>query len=89
MGKKNSKKHRDRAPITDLEQVVGPEALLVALTEAKRTVEGAQKTIESLVRDARASGITWPQVGRALGVTTQAAQQRYGRTLSLERTSVS
>ena len=84
MGKKSSKKHRDRPQPPQIESVVGPEALLVALTEAKRTAEGAQKTIEALVRDARVSGLTWPQVGRALGVTTQAAQQRYGRVKSLE-----
>ena len=88
MGKKSSKKHRNRPEEVDVESVTGPEALLVALSEAKKTVEGAQRTIESLVRDARASGVTWPQVGRALGVTTQAAQQRYGRMLSLDRSGV-
>jgi hypothetical protein len=32
----------------------------------------------SYVRRARAFGCTWAEIGAALGVTLQAAQQRYG-----------
>jgi hypothetical protein len=32
----------------------------------------------SLARAARADGCTWQEIGQALGVTKQAAQQRFG-----------
>lgn len=35
--------------------------------------------IASTVTGLRASGHTWQEIGDALGVTRQAAQQRYGR----------
>ena len=67
-----------------------PGAILAAAIEAGRTsatralsvlAEG-QDLIERLLRDyarqARQEGHTWEQIGDCLGVTKQAAQQRYG-----------
>lgn len=34
--------------------------------------------VRDLVREARDNGSTWQEIGDALGVTRQAAQQRYG-----------
>lgn len=48
-----------------------------ALGLAVQTVESATRTA---VERARAAGATWEQVGHALAVTKQAAQQRYGRS---------
>jgi hypothetical protein len=76
MGKKSSRKRRDRPESEPSEVSFDPNRLLVDLRDGHRNVE-------HLVRTARAAGLTWPQVGGALGVTTQAAQQRYGRAPKL------
>jgi hypothetical protein len=36
--------------------------------------------LRSLVEQARGSGATWSDIGGALGVSTQAAQQRFGQS---------
>ncbi len=41
-------------------------------------VSRATKRRDLLVRRARVQGATWTEVGFALGVTAQAAQQKYG-----------
>lgn len=45
---------------------------------AQRTA--AARTIENAVYGAREHGATWAQIGDALTITKQAAQQRYGTT---------
>lgn len=48
-------------------------------TQALRMLaETATSALTQSVAQARAEGATWDQVGRALGTTRQAAQQRYG-----------
>lgn len=55
---------------------------LTALTERQRSIEAHRY---SLVRAARAHNLdrqplcTWAEIADALGVTRQAAQQRYGK----------
>lgn len=39
----------------------------------------ADELTAEAVRDARQAGDSWAQIGSALGVSKQAAQQRYGR----------
>lgn len=39
----------------------------------------AHVVVDAVVKQARAEGATWQDVGRALGVTRQSAFQRYGR----------
>jgi Protein of unknown function (DUF3887) len=41
----------------------------------------ADEVVRAVVRDARDNGATWQVVGDALGVTRQAAFQRYGRPI--------
>ena len=65
-----------------------PESLLSALTNEQRAIQGCQAAIEGLVRDAWMTDLTWPYFGRALGVTTQAAQQRFGKRTSLLKASM-
>lgn len=56
-----------------------PEAYaeLVALTAQAR--DEADALLQEAVAGARAAGLTWDAVGQALGMTKQAAQQRFGR----------
>ena len=87
MGKQRSKKEKKKSITTKVELHSEPDSLLSALTNEQKSIEGSQAAIEGLVRDARMADVTWPQIGRALGVTTQAAQQRFGKRTSLLETS--
>lgn len=54
-------------------------------TDARRvelhaaSVRAAEAALRDAVALARGHGATWTELGRALGVTRQAAQQRFGR----------
>uniref|UniRef100_UPI0037C54B7B hypothetical protein n=1 Tax=Ornithinimicrobium sufpigmenti TaxID=2508882 RepID=UPI0037C54B7B len=50
---------------------------LVALTDEAQRIE--QERTEA-VAEGRAAGLSWSQIARALGVSPQAAHQRYSRT---------
>ena len=50
-----------------------------ALTAAITVRNTADAYLVELVAMARAEGATWAEIGTALGVSTQAAHQRYGR----------
>ncbi len=54
-------------------------ALALAASDRKILGERIDATILSWVPIARATGHTWAEIGRALGITKQAAQQRYGQ----------
>jgi hypothetical protein len=88
MGKKGSKKQKKKLIDSKAQLHSEPDSLLSALTTERRAIEGSQAAIEGLVRDARMANLTWPQIGRALGVTTQAAQQRFGKRTSLFGASI-
>lgn len=53
-----------------------PGEYLRVLNEWQSIVAGR---VEQAVVDMRVDGATWEEVGNALGVSKQAAQQRYGR----------
>lgn len=55
-----------------------PESLLVALTHLASLGERIDWAMLSLVGEARSRGVSWAGIGAALGVTKQAAQQRFG-----------
>lgn len=48
------------------------------LVEQQRRIEKERSVLAVLVNESRAAGATWEQIGKALGVSKQAAQQRYG-----------
>ncbi len=48
------------------------------LSSAARLREMADALREQAVRQARRNGWSWEAIGRSLGITKQAAQQRYG-----------
>lgn len=52
------------------------------LSSAARLRETADALREQAVRQARRSGWSWEAIGRSLGTTKQAAQQRYGDVVS-------
>jgi hypothetical protein len=54
-----------------------PQALLSALSHLAAIAERADWAMLSLVGEARAQGVAWAAIGGALGVTKQAAQQRF------------
>jgi hypothetical protein len=54
-----------------------PDAILTALSHLADISERVDWAMLSLVGEARAHGVPWVTVGSALGVTKQAAQQRF------------
>jgi hypothetical protein len=52
--------------------------VLSQLTAWRVAAAVVETQMESLVKDAREAGAPWSQIGLALGVSKQAAQQRYG-----------
>jgi hypothetical protein len=54
-----------------------PEALLAGLSHLAAIGERIDWVMLSLVGESRAAGVPWVALGAALGVTKQAAQQRF------------
>lgn len=54
-----------------------PEALLTAMSRLADFGERIDWALLSLVGEARTFGVSWQSIGSALGVTKQAAQQRF------------
>ncbi|CAN5515883.1 hypothetical protein BH10ACT6_BH10ACT6_01200 [soil metagenome] len=48
-----------------------------SMRQARDEVAAAQRRLAELVLYARESGATWAEIGRALGISRQAVQQRY------------
>src|SRR5947199_4706815 len=55
-----------------------PESLLGALEQLTAIGERVSWAMLSLVGEARSQGVSWAGIGGALGVSKQAAQQRFG-----------
>lgn len=56
-----------------------PGAELADLIDAARAAADAQHRLGEAARAARDAGASWTQIGDALGLTRQAAQQRWSR----------
>lgn len=50
-----------------------------AIVAANKSVSAAQDELRTAVLDARTAGDSWTVIGAALGITKQAAQQRFSR----------
>ena len=55
-----------------------PEAALVLVVAARTAAEETSRLLREAVDSARRAGHSWDVVGRLLGVSRQAAQQRFG-----------
>jgi dihydroxyacetone kinase len=51
---------------------------LRAIEEAVRAFDAADAELHAVVRAARAANYSWASIGAVLGVSKQAAQQRFG-----------
>lgn len=54
------------------------ESRLSKIKAARNELERDRQRLDRLCRAARDAGATWTQLGYALGISAQAAQQRYG-----------
>lgn len=61
---------------------LGDDALLDSLRSAGRCAEALEGSLRDQVRTLRARGISWQRIGDALGVSRQAAQQRFARAVA-------
>lgn len=63
-----------------IEALSGPRdrAVEPALAAAAHLLYTADRALHQLVQDARASGQSWTRIGDALGISRQAAQNRFG-----------
>jgi hypothetical protein len=88
---KISKKKRKKMREEEIEEAIGPHPmshpLLATLMSARNALDESQMVVDSLVMSLRTDGVTWPQVGEALGVTAHAAQQRFGRRVKMQSVS--
>ncbi|MFT4219331.1 MAG: hypothetical protein QM611_02265 [Microbacterium sp.] len=77
-----TKTHDDATGLDELDVATHParDATHVrAIIAASEDVSVAEATLRAAVRDARKAGDSWSMIGAALGVSRQAAQQRFGR----------
>lgn len=77
--------------ITDATQAEGLRTLEVndgaagrEIIQARRAVAQAERRLSEAVANARSGGYSWSAVGSLLGVSRQAAQQRFGSGLGKE-----
>ena len=58
-------------------ETLSDDALLETLRPAAVTVRTVEETLKQHVQQLRGRGVTWTQIGEALGVTRQAAWERF------------
>lgn len=59
--------------------------ILEKVAAAQAGIEAANMFLRELVQTARDEGKTWADIGRTLGTTRQAAQERFGSTKDASR----
>lgn len=64
-------------PATDAESLT-LDAALQALEHSEAEVRFAQRRLEDAVLAARAAGASWAQIGDTIGISRQAAHERWG-----------
>ncbi len=72
-----SKLYSDRADIIGLSRNVDEAAVLRDLAECERGIRDAKEELRLKVRQAWLDGASWITIGKALGVSHQAARRRF------------
>lgn len=75
------------SPSVDVESAIraewgthaGPAAAITELETAAEALEQAQERLTHKVIQARAAGLSWAKIGVSVGMTRQAAHERWGR----------
>ncbi|MBI2703976.1 MAG: hypothetical protein HYX32_01610 [Actinobacteria bacterium] len=57
---------------------LGDDELLASLEPAAKCVRDLDESVREQVAELRSRSVSWARIGEALGVTRQAAQQRFG-----------
>lgn len=57
---------------------IEPEKRTEIVTEAAQRYAAAGRDLDDAVREARVSGASWADIGRAVGITRQSARERWG-----------
>ena len=52
---------------------------IIDLTNSAHNIQISERILRSVVNTCRRQGLTWAQIGHCLGISHQAAQQRFGR----------
>lgn len=55
------------------------ERLVREIRQANKEAERARQNLDRLCRKGRDIGLTWTELGYALGISAQGAQKRYGK----------
>lgn len=66
------------ADLEELLQTIRAETITDVATAAG-SYRGARETLDSAVATSRATGASWTEIGKAAGITRQAARERWSR----------
>lgn len=69
----------EEAALPVWESHVSPQKAIEAITSAQVATGRASRQLDEAVAAGRAGGLSWADIGRAVGVTRQAARERWGR----------
>ena len=58
-------------------EAMSDEQLVASLKPASATVDATRSVLQSIVETLRTRGVSWEAIGRALGVSRQAAWERF------------
>lgn len=72
----------ERAVVDEWREHIRPFRALEEIEEASEKVVAATLELEDAVRTARAGNMTWADIGRAAGISRQAANERWASRLS-------
>lgn len=63
-------------------QHIAPDTTVHAIATLSQELRHVEAKLDDAVAEARNAGVSWDKIGRAVGITRQAAQKRWGRGTS-------